>query len=651
MLKHEGRDSLQAQKLILSLLPPSFTWSAARTDRNVISVLSGQVVEAFDKQFQELYLLSRGVSLKSIPMDEEPEPEPVILPSVIPVTPANAVVKKMVNPKYALVKAKSAEQITKSDHASSDQNLTDRQRAEAKGKAIPEERVSERPSEFMDTVPPIHPGLLNLEKANMFDYLPTWVEPDPEPGSEVLGYINIIDPKIKNIQLSQMNRIKVCDISQAKAQHRQMLKQKMQDGKKNQSNQTAPAFPGHQNTVSSSVQIPEAPNLTGHIQQTPNPTRQIQEAPNATEHIQQTPNPTGQIQEAPNIMGHKQKAPSPTGHTQETPNATRYNQDGPNTKGQIQETSNSTSHSQEAPNATGHNQEAPNATGKIQETPNPGPPERAVRKLKTGDAFATLAFSEHLKKPPWAKVHDSPTADNSITPPVPKPRTVHVTHVTSLKSASLEGGAAVAEGTQPQQPETGSSSPKPKESSAKAEDGRSHCKLTRQEAVSQKAAACPMNGVQGGEAEEDEEEAYLTLSDQGSLSGSSPAHSRQHSNASSISDEYFEVRDRFGPLRRTNSDCLPNGGEHSLHEHPGLQRKLSEPHMSRGTFVSPLGSPQPLSTVDSEDASRRRRRNNSVEEIRCVLGRGRSPCALPDGYITCPSNAPQVGLSVVPFYA
>uniref|UniRef100_A0A8C5TPG3 Scaffolding anchor of CK1 domain-containing protein n=1 Tax=Malurus cyaneus samueli TaxID=2593467 RepID=A0A8C5TPG3_9PASS len=85
----------------------SFTWSAARTDRNVITVLSGQVVEAFDKQFQELYLMSKGVSLKSISVGEEPEPEPVTLPSVVPVTPANAVVKKLINPKYALVKAKS----------------------------------------------------------------------------------------------------------------------------------------------------------------------------------------------------------------------------------------------------------------------------------------------------------------------------------------------------------------------------------------------------------------------------------------------------------------------------------------------------------------------------------------------------------------
>uniref|UniRef100_A0A7M4FBQ0 Family with sequence similarity 83 member G n=1 Tax=Crocodylus porosus TaxID=8502 RepID=A0A7M4FBQ0_CROPO len=114
----------------------SFTWSAARTDRNVITVLSGQVVEAFDKQFQELYLLSRGVSLKSIPMAEEPEPEPVSLPTASPVTPASAVVKKLINPKYALVKAKSADQITKlssAKQAADGQN----QVAGSKSKALP----------------------------------------------------------------------------------------------------------------------------------------------------------------------------------------------------------------------------------------------------------------------------------------------------------------------------------------------------------------------------------------------------------------------------------------------------------------------------------------------------------------------------------
>ncbi|KFP28034.1 Protein FAM83G, partial [Colius striatus] len=207
----------------------SFTWSAARTDRNVITVLSGQVVEAFDKQFQELYLMSKGVSLKSISVGEEPEPEPVTLPSVVPVTPANAVVKKLINPKYALVKAKSADQISKT----SSENQDKTQKTDNKGKGLAEGPAGDRHGDGTDLSLLIHPGLLNLEKANMFDYLPTWVEPDPEPGSEVLGYINIIDPKIKNVKLSQMNRIKVCDVSQASAQHRQMLKNREMESKKN----------------------------------------------------------------------------------------------------------------------------------------------------------------------------------------------------------------------------------------------------------------------------------------------------------------------------------------------------------------------------------------------------------------------------------
>uniref|UniRef100_A0A8B9FX90 Family with sequence similarity 83 member G n=1 Tax=Amazona collaria TaxID=241587 RepID=A0A8B9FX90_9PSIT len=118
----------------------SFTWSAARTDRNVITVLSGQVVEAFDKQFQELYLMSKGVSLKSISMGDEPEPEPVTLPSVVPVTPANAVVKKLINPKYALVKAKSADQISKTSSENQDKN----QKVDTKGKALPEGQGGDR---------------------------------------------------------------------------------------------------------------------------------------------------------------------------------------------------------------------------------------------------------------------------------------------------------------------------------------------------------------------------------------------------------------------------------------------------------------------------------------------------------------------------
>uniref|UniRef100_A0A663FA75 Family with sequence similarity 83 member G n=1 Tax=Aquila chrysaetos chrysaetos TaxID=223781 RepID=A0A663FA75_AQUCH len=420
----------------------SFTWSAARTDRNVITVLSGQVVEAFDKQFQELYLMSKGVSLKSISMGEEPEPEPVTLPSVVPVTPANAVVKKLINPKYALVKAKSADQISKTSSENQDKN----QKTDNKGKALPEGQAGDRHGDVADLSLLIHPGLLNLEKANMFDYLPTWVEPDPEPGSEVLGYINIIDPKIKNVKLSQMNRIKVCDVSQASAQHRQ-------------------------------IQTPQTP--------------------------------------------------------------------------------------MEAPAAP--------ATSPIE-----GPPEETLEDIK---------------------------------PPVPKPRTIPVGVLMTKVITPCDSGTAPEGDTQPLLADHVGVKQEPEENPNRASTETCHLQPDRLVAGPQedKGPPCAHNGL--GEEEEEEEEEYITLSDQESYSSSSADHSYRRSNASSISDEYLEVRDRYGPLRRTNSDVTHNG------EILPMQRKLSDPHISRGTFLSPLGSLPSLKHVRVEDMMKRR--SNAVE-IRCV---------------------------------
>lgn len=487
-------------------------------------------MEAFDKQFQELYLLSRGVSLKSIPVGEEPEPDPVIMPPVMTVNQSSTVVKKMVNPKYALVKAKSVEQISNSQVSSN--RITDQQRVDAKGKAIPEGRVSERPSDLLEMAPSIHPGLVNLEKANMFEYLPTWVEPDPEPGSEILGYINIIDPKIKNIQLSQVNRIKVCDVSQANAKHRQMLKKKAQEAEKNRGDQPSPA-PPHQVKPTS---------------------------------------PSPQIQEVPSPVA------CPTENAQGNPK-------------------------------------------------------------NEAETFASLADSQHLKKLSGAHFPDQPD-EKGAAPPVPKPRTVQVLDRITKETTPDKEGTAVEE--EKPQPETDCTNPTHNENLTPVQDVGI---LSKQRAASQEGVTCPVNGVQGDEA--DEEEEYLTISDHTSLSNGSADHSRHRSDASSVSDEYFEVRDRSALLRRTNSEILPNGGGHGPHQHPHIQRKLSEPHMSRGTFVSPLGSPQPMVSPGLDE---RRRNSDSLEEIRFVLGRGRNP-ASPNSYITCPSNAPQVGLSVVPFYA
>ncbi|XP_026538999.1 protein FAM83G isoform X1 [Notechis scutatus] len=512
----------------------SFTWSAARTDRNVISVLSGQVVEAFDKQFQELYLMSRSVSLKSIPMGEEPEPEPVILPSVISLTPTNSMVKKLVNPKYALVKAKSTEQVG-NGKASSDKVLTE-PRPEVQSKVVPEDRVSERPSNLMEKVPPIHPGLLNLEKANMFDYLPTWVEPDPEPGSEVLGYINIIDPKVKNIQLSQINRIKVCDVSKANAQHKQLLKQQKaleaknragQEGAKNKPSQTSPPL--------------------------------------------------------------VESAPSPA-HAQEPPSK-------------------------------------PLATS---------PTEKAPRHLVNGETIATLANNKHLKQ-----MLDPQAESGSAAAPVPKPRRAHAKDPVPKKTGHAEERMVTAGDPAVHQPGTKATNPSPKEGTPQVANAGNHLKVSTEGAGTEEGNALfPVNGVQSGEgeAEEEEEEDYVTLSDHGSLSNSSPAHSCHLSNASNHLDRHGGAG-QMCPLRRTNSDFLLNGERPGLHH---LQRKLSEPYISRGTFVSPLGSPPPrLSPPLEEAAQRRRQKSDSLEETRCVWERGHPLHALPAGYITCTSEAPQ----------
>ncbi|NXW67820.1 FA83G protein, partial [Hirundo rustica] len=452
----------------------SFTWSAARTDRNVITVLSGQVVEAFDKQFQELYLMSKGVSLKSISMGEEPEPEPVTLPSVVPVTPANAVVKKLINPKYALVKAKSADQISKT----SSENQDKTQKADNKGKAPPEGQGGERHGDAADLSLLIHPGLLNLEKANMFDYLPTWVEPDPEPGSEVLGYINIIDPKVKNAKLSQMNRIKVCDVSQASAQHRQMLKNREMEARKNSDQEPPLLSPSHR-------QIPQPPV------------------------------------------------------------------------------------------------EAPAA---------PSPIEGVSWATRQAGTFASSPLGHHSKP--------QEEALEGVKPPVPKPRTVPVGVLMAKAVTTCDSSAALEGDTRPLPADHAGAKQEEKPNRASTEPCRVQPDRPAAAPQEDKGPPCTHNGL--GEEEEEEEEEYITLSDQESYSSSSADHSYRRSNASSISDEYFEVRDRYGPLRRTNSDVTHNG------EILPMQRKLSDPHISRGTFISPLGSLPSLKHLRLEDVTKRR---------------------------------------------
>uniref|UniRef100_UPI0037E79D66 protein FAM83G n=1 Tax=Semicossyphus pulcher TaxID=241346 RepID=UPI0037E79D66 len=171
----------------------SFTWSSSRLDRNLITVITGQAVETFDLQFQELFLTSRGVSLNKVPMVDEPIPDPIPIAAPVPVSAAIA--RKLVNPKYALVATGNHISPTSSDQNSSSKNPT--------GLKIPKGRLRGVIEE-----PNIHPGLAHLEKAYLIPYLPTW--PEPDPPSDVIGFINIRDDKRANqVHLQRSERFEV----------------------------------------------------------------------------------------------------------------------------------------------------------------------------------------------------------------------------------------------------------------------------------------------------------------------------------------------------------------------------------------------------------------------------------------------------------
>uniref|UniRef100_A0A3P9KTP2 Si:dkeyp-9d4.4 n=1 Tax=Oryzias latipes TaxID=8090 RepID=A0A3P9KTP2_ORYLA len=174
----------------------SFTWSSSRLDRNLITVISGQAVEAFDIQFRDLYLMSRSVSLSKVPMADEPTPDPV--PQAAPPPVSAAVARKLINPKYALVASGTSP--TSSDQNSSNKNSNSQNPT---GLKVNKGRLKDVVKE-----PPLHPGLAHLEKAYLIPYLPTW--PEPDPPSDVIGFINIRDEKRANqVHLQRSERFEV----------------------------------------------------------------------------------------------------------------------------------------------------------------------------------------------------------------------------------------------------------------------------------------------------------------------------------------------------------------------------------------------------------------------------------------------------------
>ncbi|XP_028267028.1 protein FAM83G-like [Parambassis ranga] len=172
----------------------SFTWMSSRLDRNLITVVTGQAVEGFDRLYRTLYATSGFVDLRPVAL--EPEPEVEHLPQTVSVAPPSAAVaRKLYNPKYALVAGSNPSptaSVGRDKKPQTSDVKTNNRRRRANKEAVQE-------------APPLHPGLLNLEKACLITYLPTW--PEPDPPSDVIGFINIRDtskPTPVHLQRSEM---------------------------------------------------------------------------------------------------------------------------------------------------------------------------------------------------------------------------------------------------------------------------------------------------------------------------------------------------------------------------------------------------------------------------------------------------------------
>ncbi|XP_067333188.1 uncharacterized protein fam83ga isoform X1 [Channa argus] len=183
----------------------NFTWMSSRLDRNLITVVTGQAVDAFDRLFRHLYVTSSSVDLRQIATEPEPEPEPLPQPAAV-VPPSAALARKLYNPKYALLTIGNPSQTStpSADPSSSKEPLN---LENSKNPDVPEtdKRRKKRASKEAIEVPPLHPGLIDLEKACLISYLPTW--PEPDPPSDVIGFINIRDsskPTQVHMQRSEM---------------------------------------------------------------------------------------------------------------------------------------------------------------------------------------------------------------------------------------------------------------------------------------------------------------------------------------------------------------------------------------------------------------------------------------------------------------
>lgn len=231
-------------------------------------------METFDLQFRELFLLSRSVSLSKVPMVDEPvlDPLPLAAPAPVPATLA----RKMINPKYALV-ATGNQGISPT---SSDQNSSNKNSQNPTGLKLMKGRLRGVIEE-----PTIHPGLANLEKAYLIPYLPTW--PEPDPPSDVIGFINIRDEKRANqVHLQRSERFEVSQAIRFSAPLTLPAEeeQPVSGGAQNTVETTGPA-PG---TASGEAPVLESPTKKQLIEQSTAPNEGHTDATDSPDPPQQT---------------------------------------------------------------------------------------------------------------------------------------------------------------------------------------------------------------------------------------------------------------------------------------------------------------------------------------------------------------------------
>lgn len=180
---------------------------SSRLDRSLITVITGQAVETFDRLFRTLFATSTSVNLRQVTTEPEPQLDPVPQPVTV-VVPSATVARKLYNPKYALAlgnTSPSSSPTPSAGHNNTKKTESDNNSGNLEVKDTKKRGRRGAIKELIQEAPPLHPGLTNLEKACLISYLPTW--PEPDPPSDVIGYINIRDtskPPPVHLQRSEM---------------------------------------------------------------------------------------------------------------------------------------------------------------------------------------------------------------------------------------------------------------------------------------------------------------------------------------------------------------------------------------------------------------------------------------------------------------